>query len=117
MQKGFDRKLFRYTAPPSDSGIATLSLPNNEIYLYLPMFKKPKKITNLADSGLNNSDFSTDDMVVQLYAEDYNAKLLETNGTAYILDLNSKSDDEAYNHLVVHVNKQNYYPEKIRRSV
>ena len=113
LQKGRDRKLFRYTYPKSDDGIATLSLPNGEIYVYLPMFKKPKKITNLADSGLNNSDFSTDDMVVQLYAEDYNAKILETNGSAYVLDLNSKSNDEAYNHLVIHVNKQYYYPEKI----
>ena len=113
LQKGRDRKLFRYTYPKSDEGIATLSLPNGEIYVYLPMFKKPKKITNLADSGLNNSDFSTDDMVVQLYAEDYNAKILETNGTAFVLDLNSKSDDEAYNHLIIHVNKKYYYPEKI----
>ena len=113
LQKGRDRKLFRYTYPKSDEGIATLSLPNGEIYIYLPMFKKPKKITNLADSGLNNSDFSTDDMVVRLYADDYNAKIIETNGAAYVLDLNSKKGDEDYNHLIVHINKKTFCPEKI----
>ena len=112
IQKGRDRKLFRYTYPKSDEGIATLSLPNGEIYLYLPMFKKPKKITNLADSGMNNSDFSTEDMVVQLFAEDYNAKILETTAAVYVLDLNSKNGDKEYNHVIVHVNKKFYYPEK-----
>jgi outer membrane lipoprotein-sorting protein len=112
IQKGRDRKLFRYTYPKSDEGIATLSLPNGEIYVYLPLFKKPKKITNLADTGLNNSDFSTEDMVEQLYAEDYNAKIIETNNTAFVLDLNSKKGDQEYNHLIVHINKKFYYPEK-----
>jgi len=112
IQKGRDRKLFRYTYPKSDKGIATLSLPDGEIYLYLPMFKKPKKITNLADSGLNNSDFSVEDMVIKLYAEDYNAKIIETNNGTYVLDLKSKNGDEKYNHVIVHVNKKFFYPEK-----
>ncbi len=112
IQKGRDKKLFRYTYPKSDEGIATLSLPNGEIYIYLPLFKKPKKITNLADSGLNNSDFSTEDMVVKLYAEDYHAKMLETNNVAYVLDLISKNNDEEYNHVIVHINKKYFYPEK-----
>jgi hypothetical protein len=42
-QKGLDRKLFRYTYPESDKGIATLTIPD-AVYLYLPMFKKPKKL-------------------------------------------------------------------------
>ena len=59
LQKGTNKKLFRYTYPKSDSGIATLSLPDNQVYLYLPLFKKPKKITNLAQSNaFNHSDFS-----------------------------------------------------------
>lgn len=112
IQKDRDKKLFRYTFPKSDEGIATLSLPNGEIYLYLPLFKKPKKITNLADSGLNNSDFSVDDMVVKLYAEDYHAKILETNDGTYVLDLNAKNSDEQYKHVIVHINKKLFYPEK-----
>ena len=112
LQKGRDKKLFRYTYPDSDKGIATLSLPNGEIYLYLPMFKKPKKITNLADSGLNNSDFTVDDMVVKLYAEEYTAKIIETTDATYVLDLTAKDSDEEYNHVIVHIHKKLFYPVK-----
>lgn len=114
IQKGDDKKLFRYTYPKSDAGIATLSLPNGEIYLYLPLFKKPKKITNLAESNkLNKSDFSIKDMANMSYYENYNAKILQTREVIYVLDLNSKNNDMDYNHLKVHINKKLFYPEKI----
>jgi len=110
-QKGADMKLFRYTFPKSDSGIATLSLPNNEIYMYLPMFKKPKKITNLAESNaFNKSDFSVKDMASKPYAEQFTGKLLSTNDTAYVVDLTPKSDDISYSHLIVYIDKTNFYP-------
>lgn len=114
MQKDGNKKLFRYTFPKSDEGIATLSLPNGEIYLYLPLFKKPKKITNLAESNmLNKSDFSIGDMATSAYSKNYNAKLIETTDTLYILDLTSSNEDLTYNHIVIYLNKEYYYPEKM----
>ena len=113
MQKGVDMKLFRYTFPKSDSGIATLSLPNNEIYLYLPLFKKPKKITNLAEkNAFNQSDFSVSDMATKSYAESFSATLVSTNEFTYVVDLKPKSDDAPYSHQVVYINKEYYYPEQ-----
>ena len=114
MQKGADKKLFRYTYPQKDKGIATLSLPNGEIYLYLPMFKKPKKITNMAEGNtFNNSDFSLRDMAIKPYAELYTPKLVKTTADTYVLDLIPKADNKSsYSHLIVAVNKTHYYPEK-----
>lgn len=113
LQKGTDTKLFRYTFPKSDSGIATLSLPNNEIYLYLPMFKKPKKITNLAEkNAFNQSDFSVSDMATKSYAENFNAELISTNEFTYLVVLKPKSDDSQYAHMVVYINKEYFYPEQ-----
>lgn len=113
MQKGVDMKLFRYTFPKSDSGIATLSLPNNEIYLYLPLFKKPKKITNLAEkNAFNQSDFSVSDMATKSYAENFTPTLISTNESTYVVDLKPKSDDAPYSHQVVYINKEYYYPEQ-----
>jgi len=110
-QKGNDRKLFRYTAPDSDSGISTLSLPNNEIYVYLPMLKKPKKITNLAESGVfNSSDFSLDDMANQTYSEKYTSEMISSDGEYFVIKLIPKGDNPAWDHVVVHINKQYYYP-------
>ena len=113
IQKDGDKKLFRYTYPKSDAGIATLSLANGEMYLYLPMFKKPKKITNLAQGSLNTSDFSVKDMANMLYSENYDAKIHQTRKTIYILDLNSKNDEVEYKHLIIYLNKEFFYPEKI----
>ena len=113
IQKDGDKKLFRYTYPKSDEGIATLSLPNGEMYLYLPLFKKPKKITNLAEGRLNTSDFSVKDMANMSYSENYNAKIIQTRENVYILDLISKNVEVNYNHLIIYLNKKFFYPEKI----
>ena len=113
LQKGFDKKMFRYTAPKGDSGIATLSLPNKEIYVYLPMFKKPKKMTNLAESKtFNKSDFSINDMANFGYSETYNLTLIETTGSAYRIEMLPKEENGEYGKLVMDINKSNYHPER-----
>lgn len=113
LQKGANKKLFRYTSPKSDSGIATLSLPNDEIYLYLPLFKRPKKITNLAESNtFNKSDFSVKDMATKPYAEIYTPEMLPTTDTAHVLNLKPKTDNSSYSHVIVYINKIYFYPEK-----
>ena len=113
IQKDGDKKLFRYTFPKSDEGIATLSLPNGEMYLYLPLFNKPKKITNLAEGNLNKSDFSVKDMANMSYSENYDARIHQTRETVYVLDLNAKNNDLEYSHMIIYLNKKFFYPEKI----
>ncbi len=112
-QKGLDKKLFRYTYPESDKGIASLSLPD-AVYLYLPMFKKPKKITNLAESNsFNKSDFSLEDQVNKPYLEIYNPKFLREENGNYVIDLvPKKPGNSSYSHLIAHINGQYFYPEK-----
>jgi outer membrane lipoprotein-sorting protein len=113
MQKGTDKKIFRYTEPKSDAGIATLSLPNGEVYLYLPMFKKPKKITNLAQkNSFNQSDFSLKDMATRPYSDEYIPSKISTSSKQYVLKLKPKDTNAAYSHLVVYINKSYFYPEK-----
>ena len=105
-QKGSNMKLFRYIAPKGDSGIATLSLPTGEIYVYLPMFKKPKKMTNLAESNaFNKSDFSINDMANFGYAENYTATLLETTDKAYRVEFIPKAEKPEYGKLIMDIDK------------
>ncbi len=111
-QKGLDHKLFRYTYPKSDAGIATLTIPG-AVYLYLPMFKKPKKITNLAEgNAFNKSDFSLEDMNNKSYSELYSAKKLKDENNNIVLNLTPKDPKSSYSHIVAQFNKQYYYPEK-----
>ncbi len=114
IQKDADKKLFRYTSPKSDSGIATLSLPNNEVYLYLPLFKKPKRITNLAEKNVfNASDFSFEDMATKSYCSKFSAELISTNDTSYVLSLKPKYLKSKYDHVVLRLNKNYFYPETL----
>ena len=73
-QKRPFKTLFLFTYPPSQAGIGTLSLPGGIVYLYMPAFGKPKKISNLANSGsFSQSDFSTKDMGPRNWAKNYTA--------------------------------------------
>lgn len=113
LQKGMDKKLFRYTYPASDDGIATLTVPEG-VYLYLPMFKKPKKVTNLAESNaLNKSDFSLEDAITKPYSQIFTPKLAKTTSTHYIIDLIPKDKSSSYSHIKATINKSHFYPEKM----
>ncbi len=112
-QKGMDRKLFRYTYPKSDDGITTLTIPG-AVYLYLPMFKKPKKITNMAEgNAFNKSDFSLEDANTRYFSEIYTPELVGDNPTNYILKLVPKEAVPSYGYLVATINKTNFCVEKM----
>ena len=113
-QKDADKKLFRYTFPRADSGIATLSLPNDEVYLYLPLFKNPKKITNLAENNTyNKSDFSFEDMATRSYQKKYIPELITATDTSYVMDLKPKWVNSSYSHVIVTQDKNYFYPERL----
>jgi outer membrane lipoprotein-sorting protein len=57
-QKGADKKLYRYTKPESQAGIATLSLPDGIMWMAMPAFEKPKRISMLSKSqSFTGTDF------------------------------------------------------------
>ncbi|MCD4736478.1 MAG: outer membrane lipoprotein-sorting protein [Bacteroidales bacterium] len=110
-QKGSDKKLYRYTKPESQEGIATLSLPDNVMWLYLPAFGKPQKISLLTKSqAFTGTDFSYEDMDSRTFSERYTPAFLENPDDAYVLELDPKSEKSKYSKIVLKVNKENYYP-------
>jgi outer membrane lipoprotein-sorting protein len=111
-QKGPDRKLYRYTKPESQAGIATLTLPNSVMWLYMPAFGKPKKISMLTkDSAFNNTDFSYEDMATTPYADRFIPELIENNADTYLLKLQPKAEKSNYSKIVVRINKVYGYAE------
>jgi len=111
-QKGPDKKLYRYTKPESQAGIATLTLPNSVMWLYLPAFGKPKKISILTkDSSFNNTDFSYEDMATTPYADRFTPELLESSEDVYLLKLIPKSGKSNYSKIIARINKENGYAE------
>ena len=77
------------------------------------MFKKPKKMTNMAESNaFNKSDFSINDMANFGYADNYKATLLETTDEAYRVEFIPKAEKPEYGKLVMDIHKTHYYPIK-----
>jgi len=111
MQKGTDKRLFRFTSPASQSGIATLSLPNDVMYLYMPAFGKERRIsTSVKSQKFAGTDFSYDDMEAKPYSEKYTPVFLKTEGDGYVLKLIPKSPKSQYSKLLIKVHKTAFYP-------
>lgn len=113
-QKGKDKRLYQYTKPESQAGIATLSLPGDVMWMYMPAFGKPKKISLLAKSqAFTGTDFSYEDMEAKPYAERYEPKLAETTNDMFVLELTPISDKSSYTKIILNLNKTNFYPIKM----
>jgi outer membrane lipoprotein-sorting protein len=111
LQKGNDKRIFRFTAPASQAGIAVLSLPNDVMYLYLPAFGKERRIsTSVKSQNFAGTDFSYDDMEAKPYSDKYTPKLQKTESSVFILELIPKGQSD-YSKIVVNINSTNYYPE------
>ena len=108
-QKGSDKKLYRYTKPESQAGIATLSLPEGVMWLSMPAFEKPKKISLLSRSqAFTGTDFSYEDMATTTYSERFTPKVLDEGKNDYVLELKPKSNKSKYSKIILRVDKKGY---------
>ncbi len=115
MQKGQYKKLYRYTLPEKQIGIATLSLPDDVIWLYMPAFKKAIKVTLLSKSqAFTGTDFSYEDMSGSSYSERFTPKILSSpDDINYQLELMPKSMKSRYSKIIVYLDKTNFFPVKM----
>jgi outer membrane lipoprotein-sorting protein len=115
IQKGSSMRLFRFTAPASQRGIAFLSLPNDVMYLYMPAYAKEQRIaTHIKNQSFAGTDFSYDDLESKTLSDEYDPKLLSENAGSYILELIPKPGIKSDNSkIIMTVRKDNYYFSKI----
>ena len=114
-QKGKFKKLYRYTKPEKQAGIATLSLPDGIIWLYMPAFGKAIRISLLSKSqAFTGTDFSQEDMSGIPYSDRYNPTIINANNPDfYILELTPKTKKTKYSKIILTMDKTNYYPIKM----
>ena len=114
-QKGTDKRLFRFTAPAAETGIAFLSLPDDVMYLYMPAFGRERRIaSHVKNQSFAGTDFSYEDLESTRYADKYEPMLLEETSEHFILELTPLPDVRSdYSKVIAYVNKDNYYPEKM----
>lgn len=110
-QKGKDKRKYQYTQPESQAGIATLSLPDGTMWMYMPALGKPKKISLLSKSqAFTGTDFSYEDMETESYTERYIPSFIAEEEKTYAIELVPKSDKSKYSKIIVHIDKIDNYP-------
>ena len=110
-QKGAEKKLYRYTKPESQAGIATLSLPDGIMWMAMPAFEKPKRISMLSKSqSFTGTDFSYEDMATTPYSDRFTCTVTSTGADDYFLDQLPISGKSNYSKIILRVNKTNGYP-------
>ncbi len=112
IQKGNDMRLFRFTSPASQAGIAFLSLPKDVMYIYMPAFGKERRIaSHVKNQKFAGTDFSYDDMEAKLFSSKYDPELIDQNSETYTLKLVPKPGLKTdYSKQVLKINKQDSYP-------
>jgi len=115
LQKGPDKKLYRYTKSSEKEGIATLFLPGGVMWIYMPSFNAPMKVSILSKSqAFNGTDFSYEDMSGIPYSERFTPSLLNSDiANTYLLELIPKSSKSNYSKILVYLDKKNHYPIKM----
>lgn len=113
-QKGSDRRLARFTEPADQRGIAVLSLPGGTIYVYLPAYKKVKRIaSHVKNNRFAGTDFSYEDMEAKSYSTAYRESALQSEEEHYVLQLVPQDPASEYSKQIMWVRKDNFMADKI----
>ncbi|NOZ86181.1 MAG: outer membrane lipoprotein-sorting protein [Deltaproteobacteria bacterium] len=114
--KPSDYRLLRFLSPAEVKGVAFLSKSDTEMYLYMPAFKKIRRIASSAkNENFMGTDFSYDDIGNTSYTDDYTAKIVSKDKDVTVLELTPKHPGENdYSKLVMTVDNTNYIPREIK---
>ncbi len=114
-QKGDQKRLIRFLSPADVKGVGFLSLTDEKMYLYMPAFKKIRRIaSHIKNESFMGTDFSYDDIAQTKYADDYTAQILEETETHYVLELSPRPKSDAdYSKLKMWVDKKTYVYDKM----
>ena len=132
-QKGSEKRMTKFLSPVDVKGLGFLDLPDDVMYLYLPAFKKIRRIaSHVKNTSFAGTDFTYDDMASINYADEWGPKLMGSKkevelgpavkkGTlvtkefdCYLLQLTPKKGvKKDYSKLVMWVRKDNFYPVRI----
>ncbi len=114
LEKAENKRLIRFISPADQKGISFLSLPDDVQYVYLPAFRKVRRVaSNIKNTNFAGMDFTYEDLSTFEYAKDYDPKLIETTDSAYVLELIPKQGvKKDYSKLKMWVRKDIFYPIK-----
>lgn len=109
-QKGSDLRLVQFLSPADVRGVGFLRRSENQLYLYLPAFRKVRRIASSATrEDFVGTDFTYEDLAQRTYADDYEPTDLHLDGGQYVLDLTPRPDaDVSYDRLTLRADTGNF---------
>jgi len=115
LQKGSDKRLVKFLSPADQKGIAFLSLPGDVMYLYMPAFKKIRRIaSHVKNTKFAGTDFTYEDMEAVRYSDKYIPEFIEKKDNHFLLQLTPKEGIKTdYSKLIMWVREDNFYITKI----
>ncbi|MEO0122830.1 MAG: outer membrane lipoprotein-sorting protein [candidate division WOR-3 bacterium] len=113
-QKGDNKRLVKVLAPADQKGIGFLSLPDDVIYVYLPAYKKTRRIAaHVKNQKFVGTDFTYEDLEAKKYSEKWQPEGLKNDGVFYLLELSPKPGHiSEYARVNLYVRKDDYFPVK-----
>jgi outer membrane lipoprotein-sorting protein len=113
-QKVPGKRLVRFTGGDM-KGMGVLVESADTIYVYLPEFKKVRRMgTHVKNQSFGGSDFTSDDMAQTSYAHAWDPKLVGEDATSFILELAQKpGQDREFPRVKMWVHKEHAQPVRL----
>ncbi len=111
-----DWRVMKFMSPADVKGIALLVLSEDQMYIYMPEFKRTRRIasSNRKDAFVG-SDFSYEDLSTSGFTSFYDAKLLKEEPDTAWLELTPQSGvSKPYSRIEMTVNKKTMLPDLLR---
>jgi len=94
-QKGDQKRLIKFTSGET-KGMATLVMDRNNVYAYLPGFKKVRRVAaHNMNQSFAGSDFTNDDMATVSWTKVYDAKFDKEDAEAWYLTVTPKPGERS----------------------
>lgn len=109
-EKGSDFRLIQFLAPADIRGVGFLRRSADRLYLYLPAFRKVRRIASSATrENFMGTDFTYEDLAQNAYAEDYRPTDLDVVDGQYLLDVTPRPGaDVGYDRLTLRIDTSNF---------
>lgn len=114
-KKGANKSIAKFLSPADQKGIGFLSLPNDVMYIYLPAFKKTRRIaSHIKNNKFAGTDFTYEDMEAKKLSEKWIPELLKTEDNHYVLELKPKETTKTdYSKQIIWARTDNFVSTKI----
>ena len=106
-QRGADRRLVKFVAPARLRGTGILVLDDDTTYLYLPAYKRVRRISGREGNGSwMGTGFSINDLSRVRFSKDYRPKFVSETESTWTLRLDPiRAEDHKHAYLTIEVRK------------